>query len=228
MIVQIYEVSSPEEAAALSGLGVDHVGVLVGDGTFPRERSIADAKRIFAAISPPSKGSALSLSADLALIRRMVAELNPPILHLGASTDLLFPAHVAALKREFPGVVIMRSVPVVGPESVPLAVTYDGVADLLLLDSHQPGDRQIGALGIPHSWDLDRQIVERVHIPVIIAGGLSPENVAGAIAAAHPAGVDSKTKTDKDDGSHTKDLSKIKKFLAAARGSGRTKRPDHA
>jgi phosphoribosylanthranilate isomerase len=47
MLVQIYEVSSPEEARALSTFGVDHVGVLVGDGSFPREQSIVRAQEIF-------------------------------------------------------------------------------------------------------------------------------------------------------------------------------------
>ena len=221
MIVQIYEVSSAEEAAALSRFGVDHIGVLVGDGSFPRERSIAGAREILAAIAAPSRGSVLSLSSDLSLVRRLVAALNPPILHLGASTDLLFPSHVEELKREYPGVTIMRSIPVVGPESVLLAATYDGLADILLLDSHRPGDSQIGALGITHSWMLDRQIAEAVRIPVIMAGGLGPDNVAEAIASAHPAGVDSKTRTDKDDGSHTKDLAKVERFVAKARKAGR-------
>lgn len=46
MIVQIYEVSSREEAAVLCGVGVDHIGVLVGSGAFPRELSIARAREI--------------------------------------------------------------------------------------------------------------------------------------------------------------------------------------
>jgi phosphoribosylanthranilate isomerase len=37
LLVQIYEVRTPEEAVALAWLGVDHIGVLVGDGAFPRE-----------------------------------------------------------------------------------------------------------------------------------------------------------------------------------------------
>ncbi len=77
---------------------------------------------------------------------------------------------------------------------------------MLLLDSHRPGDVQIGALGITHSWDLARKIVQSVRVPVIIAGGLGPDNVVDAINAAQPAGVDSKTKTDKDDGSHTQKI----------------------
>jgi len=91
----------------------------------------------------------------------------------------------------------------------------------LLLDSHRPGDTHIGALGVTHSWDLDRKIVERVDIPVLIAGGLGPDNVVDAIKAVRPAGVDSKTKTDKDDGSHTKDLEKIRRFIARAKSQQR-------
>ncbi len=68
-----------------------------------------------------------------------------------------------------------------------------------------------------HSWELDCRIIEGVRIPVIIAGGLGPENVREAIRSARPAGVDSKTKTDKGDGSHTKDLRKVSAFVAAAR-----------
>jgi phosphoribosylanthranilate isomerase len=47
MLTQIYEVSTPSEADAISGLGIDHVGVLVGNGAFPRERSVREAAAIF-------------------------------------------------------------------------------------------------------------------------------------------------------------------------------------
>jgi len=50
MIVQIYEVTTPAEARALGAMGVDHIGVLVGDGSFPREQTIEKAREIFAAI----------------------------------------------------------------------------------------------------------------------------------------------------------------------------------
>jgi phosphoribosylanthranilate isomerase len=217
VIVQIYEVTSPEEASTLAQIGVDHIGVLVGEGEFPREQSIAAAKRIFAAIPPKSKGSVLSLSPDVRAIERFVAAISPPILHLGASTDLLTPEHVALLKKKFKGLCIIRSIPVVSEESIAIAKSYDGIADILLLDSHRLGNRQIGALGVTHSWQLDRKIVESVRTPVIIAGGLGPDNVVAAIEAISPAGVDSKTKTDKDDGTHTKDLEKVRRFVALAK-----------
>lgn len=217
MLVQIYEVSTPQEAHALGALGVDHIGVLVGHGAFPREQSIDRARAIFAAVPRSARGVALSLSADAPLIEQIVAELKPDIVHLGASTDLLKPSAVQRLKKQFGWIIMMRSIPVAGEDSVAIAQSYDGIADMLLLDSHRPGDAQIGALGVTHSWDLDRKIVESVRIPVIIAGGLGPGNVIDAIKTVRPAGVDSKTRTDKDDGSHTKDLHKVRQFVARAK-----------
>jgi phosphoribosylanthranilate isomerase len=216
MIVQIYEVTTPAEARTLGEMGVDHVGVLVGDGSFPREQTIEKAREIFAAILTGSKASALSLSHDVDLIVRITTALMPDILHLGAAPQHLSPAQVRTLKTQFPQVALMRSVPVVDESSIALARSYDGIADWLLLDSYETGDRQIGALGVTHSWDLDRRIVESVRIPAIIAGGLGPENVQDAIRVARPAGVDSKSKTDKNDGTHTKDLKKVSAFVTAA------------
>ena len=217
MLVQIYEVSSAEEARALGNLGVDHIGVLVGDGAFPREQPVQQARLIFSAIPSSSRGVALLLSADVRLIEQVVSELKPEIVHLGASTDLLMPSAVQQLKKRCGAITVMRSIPVTGDESVAIAQSYDGVADMLLLDSHRSGDVQIGALGVTHSWEIDRKIVESVRIPVIIAGGLGPDNIAEAIRMVRPAGVDSKTKTDKDDGSHTKDLQKVRQFVARAK-----------
>jgi len=217
MLVQIYEISTPEEARALGNLGVDHIGVLVGDGSFPREQSVDQARLIFSAIPSSSKGLALLLSADVRLVEQIILELKPAIVHLGASSDLLTASAVRQLKQRCGTLTVMRSIPIVDDESIAIARSYDGVADMLLLDSHRPGDVQIGALGVTHRWEIDRKIVERVRIPVIIAGGLGPDNVVDAIRVVRPAGVDSKTKTDKDDGSHTKDLQKVKRFVARAK-----------
>ena len=219
MIVQIYEISTPAEAHALGAMGVDHLGVLVGEGSFPREQTIEQACEIFAAIPAGSKASALSLSHDVELIKRLTAALMPAILHLGAAPPHFSPVQLRALKAEFPKVSLMRSIPVVDESSIALARSYDGIADWLLLDSYESGDRQVGALGVTHSWELDRRIIESVRIPTIIAGGLGPENVQEAIRVARPAGVDSKTKTDKSDGSHTKDLQKVSAFVKAARSA---------
>ena len=220
MLTQIYEVTSAEEARSIVAIGVDHIGVLVGDGLFPREQPVAVAQTIAAAITAPAKLSALFLTNDIECIAAAARRLAAPIVHLGAAPELLQPAAVARLKASLPGVRIMRSIPVVDAESVALALSYEGIADLLLLDSYRAADRQIGALGLTHDWSLSRRIVEAVAVPVILAGGLGPDNVADAIARVGPAGVDSKTKTDRN-GSHTKDLAKVRRFHANAHAAGR-------
>ena len=89
MLTQIYEVQSAEAADAVSAIGVDHVGVLVGWGDFPREIGLSQATAVGAAIRPGSRFSALFLGADVALIARMARALAPSILHLGAAPEHL-------------------------------------------------------------------------------------------------------------------------------------------
>jgi len=216
MLTQIYEVSTPGEAKALSELGVDHIGILVGDGTFPRELSLSSAAAVRAAVKLPSITSALFLSANLDLIAEMARALAPDIIHLGASPELLIPADCARLREIVPNASIMRSIPVVGEEAVALACSYQDAVDFVLLDSHKPGDKQIGALGITHDWEISERIAQAVRAPTILAGGLGPENVADAIRRVRPAGVDSKTKTDLV-GTHMKDLERVRAFVTAAK-----------
>ena len=216
MITQIYEVQTPAAADEISAIGIDHIGVLVGWGDFPRELGLSQATTVAAAIRPGAKFCALFLGAELALIERMARALAPAILHLGAAPELLSVEATAVLKRALTGIRIMRSIPVTGEGAIALAQAYDGVADFLLLDSHREGDTQIGALGLTHDWSLSRGIVEAVKTPVILAGGLGPRNVAEAIRAVRPAGVDSKTRTDIP-GSHAKDLERVRRFHAAAK-----------
>jgi phosphoribosylanthranilate isomerase len=145
----------------------------------------------------------------------MTRELEPPIVHLGAASELLTPYHVVALRKCLPRIKFMRSVPVIGPEAADVAHAYDGIVDLILLDSHCAGDVQIGAQGVTHDWSISRTIVETVRTPVILAGGLGPDNVIEAIRLVRPAGVDSKTRTDCE-GTHMKDLEKVEAFYRAA------------
>jgi phosphoribosylanthranilate isomerase len=218
MLTQIYEISTPEEARAISGMGVDHIGILVGNGKFPRELPVQRAAEVAAAVVPPSKVSALFLTADISLIEKWACELRPAIVHLGAAPELLSTDDVTALRVGLPVALVMRSVPVVDEGSIILARSYEGIADILLLDSHRKSDRQIGALGVTHDWSISRRIVEQARTPVILAGGLGPDNVADAIRAVRPEGVDSKTRTDREY-SHQKDLARVLRFYEAVRST---------
>src|SRR2546423_14407083 len=127
------------------------------------------------AVRPPSKVSALFLASDISLIEEWARKLQPAIVHLGAAPELLGPGDAVALKSKLPGMLLMRSIPVVDEASIAIARSYEGIADFLLLDSHRESDRQIGALGIAHDWAISRRIVEGVKTPVILAGGLGAE-----------------------------------------------------
>lgn len=216
VIVQIYETTTSHEARELARCGVDHVGVLVGAGTFARELPVREACVIFAALPPTITRVALSLSADPTEIAHVITGTKPDIIHLGAAIERFPLEQTRRLRARFPDVRIMRSIPVVGEQSLSIARQHADAVDLLLLDSHDPGDVQIGALGRPHDWQLSRQIVDAVQIPVVLAGGLGPANVAAAIRVVRPAGVDSKSNTDRGDGCG-KDLVKVRAFVAAAK-----------
>lgn len=82
---QIYEVSAPEEARSISEIGVDHIGVLVGNGEFPRELSVEAAAKVATAVVQPSKLSVLFLTADISLIDQWARQLQPAIVHLGCA-----------------------------------------------------------------------------------------------------------------------------------------------
>jgi phosphoribosylanthranilate isomerase len=216
MLVQIYEVTSAAEAAALAELGVDHIGVLVGKGKFPREQSYGAARQIFAAVPERAKKSALSLAHDISEIAQVVEETRPDILHLGTRPELLPPGRVMELKTRFPSVKIMRTIPVRDESDIATAKTYEGIADFLLLDTWKTGEPEIGACGLVHDWAISRRVVNEVNIPVILAGGIGPENASEAIRLVMPAGVDSKTKTDSPNGS-AKDLDKVRALVDAAK-----------
>jgi phosphoribosylanthranilate isomerase len=121
MLTQIYEISSPDEARAISEIGIDHIGILVGGGEFPREQSLARAAQISASIAGSAQFSALFLTAHPALVIAWAQELKPAIVHLGSAPELLGPSQVLLIKEALPDSLIMRSVPVLGEESIHIA-----------------------------------------------------------------------------------------------------------
>ena len=82
------------------------------------------------------------------------------------------------------------------------------VADALLVDSFEAG--KLGGTGTVHDWNLSADLVREIDLPVILAGGLGPENVADAIAAVRPYAVDVSSGVETDG---TKDPAKIEAFL---------------
>ena len=67
-----------------------------------------------------------------------------------------------------------------------------GEVDAILLDSGNQGSavKELGGTGRTHDWRLSRRIREAVAVPIFLAGGLRPENVAAAVRQVAPFGVD--------------------------------------
>jgi phosphoribosylanthranilate isomerase len=118
------------------------------------------------------------------------------------------------LREALPGIALVQAIHVTGEESVAEAVAVAENVDALLLDSgnQKLAVKELGGTGRTHDWKLSRKIVESVRIPVFLAGGLKPENVAQAIAEVRPFGLDvcSGLRTDGN-----LDEEKVRRFFAA-------------
>ena len=118
------------------------------------------------------------------------------------------------LRQALPGISLVQVIHVTGPEAVHEALAISSHVDAILLDSGNQSlkVKELGGTGRTHDWALSRAIRESVEVPVYLAGGLKPENVAEAIRAVGPFGVDvcSGLRTD-----GRLDEVKLKSFFAA-------------
>ena len=148
----------------------------------------------------------------------MVKFVKPDILHLSGDIEKMPPDKVAELRPLIPATKIMQAIPVINQQALEIAQSYQNVADYLIVDSFSKNIGGIGAAGFTHDWNISRAIVAASRIPVILAGGLSPENVAEAIKFVRPWGVDSLTFTNSplNKGKIYKDIERVKAFVRAA------------
>ena len=219
MKTQIYTMQSVDEAMAVIAQGVDNVGITPSNIGLPGEVDYATARAIVEAVGDSAVTVALSVESSLDSIETMIQAVCPDILHLCGLENTILPEGVLALRERLPDLPIMQAVSVSGSGSLDTALAYEEVADYLILDTQSPEIVGIGASGETHDWKISRKLVQQVKIPVILAGGLSPENVAEAIRIVQPWGVDSLTHTNRllPDGSFRKDLERVRQFVTAAK-----------
>jgi phosphoribosylanthranilate isomerase len=219
MIVQVFAIKSIQEMQMCIEAGLDRWGLEVGrKGTMPSERNFEQTREIFAATPSKYPKMALTIETEMDALVEIVIETRPDLLHLCGDIRLLNPDGVLELRRRIPGVGIIQAIPVTGPEALNTAMAYEKVADILFLDSFDPKAVGIGIVGVPHDWNISRKIVEMSKKPCVLAGGLSPENVAEAIRLVGPWGVDSNTHTNTP-GTWKKDLRRMQQFVQAARNA---------
>lgn len=114
------------------------------------------------------------------------------------------------------GVKLIKTIPV-SPHSeletlLKKAGELSGIADAILLDTAMDG--KSGGTGVPHNWEISSQFVLKAGMPVILAGGLNPENVSYAVKSVKPYAVDTASGVETDG---RKDQKKIVTFIRNAR-----------
>lgn len=96
------------------------------------------------------------------------------------------------LREALPGVSLVQVVHVTGPEALDEAIEVAPLVDAVLLDSGNQSlaIKELGGTGRTHDWSLSRKIREAIGVPLFLAGGLNPGNVAAAIREVQPFGID--------------------------------------
>ena len=102
---------------------------------------------------------------------------------------------------------------VTGDDALGHALSYTAHADALVLDTRTAN--RLGGTGRTHDWSISARVVAAVApLPVYLAGGLRPENVAEAVARVRPAGVD--VNSGVEDANGRKDAAKMRAFVDRA------------
>lgn len=225
MIIQIYAFTDPKTAVEAVKLGVNHVGFVAGKyDVVPGELSFEEAHEIVKALPKKAVSSAITMSEDMDEILSMVDAVQPDILHISSDVHLVGIEMMRKLREKLDeSVRLMKAIPVEDEASIGLARAFAQVSDILLLDTKREDFPGVGATGYTHDWSVSAIIVETVGIPVIMAGGLTPENVGAAIDQIKPWGVDSNTSTNVTGSNVEKDLDRIKAFVDAIK-AGKTKK----
>lgn len=247
IITQIYEIQTPLEAAQAVAAGVDHIGSVVVSETDWQVPSIYETIRFVAQAG--ARSSLILLFSQPELVCDSLAYYQPDIVHFcehlahdtaDGGLEETSQALVLLQKRirsKFPKIKIMRTIPLpagAGEPDIPfleLAGRFEPVSDYFLTDTllqtqsttdEQPVDGFVGITGQTCDWAAARKLVATSRIPVILAGGMSPENVYKGIRMVRPAGVDSCTRTNAldDQGKplrFRKDFERVKAFISEVR-----------
>jgi phosphoribosylanthranilate isomerase len=106
--------------------------------------------------------------------------------------DSMAPAELEKLRARLPGIRLVQVIHVGGEESIDEARMIAPFVDALLLDSgnQKLAVKELGGTGRVHDWRISRRIRDAVDVPLFLAGGLNAGNVAAAVAAVQPHGVD--------------------------------------
>ncbi|AKT41011.1 phosphoribosylanthranilate isomerase [Chondromyces crocatus] len=187
--VKICCISSIVEARLAISLGAAALGLVSempsGPGVITDDEIASIARTV-----PPGVSSFLLTSAhDPA---RIIAQQQAAGVDTLQLVDRLPRGVCSELRAALPGVRLVQVIHVLDEASIDEALEAAPEVHALLLDSGNPNlaVKQLGGTGRVHDWTLSRKICDRSPVPVFLAGGLRADNVASAIRAVRPFGVD--------------------------------------
>lgn len=196
--VKVCCIASPEEARLAVSFGVAAVGMVdetpSGEGRLPVE-TIAEIVRAV----PRTTGSfVLTATTDVDRLVELYRTTGVNTLQLW---EHLQPEGYERLREKAPGVFIAQSIHVMDDRIIDTARQIARHVDALVLDSgdSEPPFRWQNPSGQTHDWELSRRISDAIHLPILLAGGLTRDNVGRAIRLVRPYGVDVGSGVRKDD-----------------------------
>lgn len=203
--VKICGVTTREDLGAVVEAGADAIGVTVDVPVeTPREIDAERAADIVSA-TPPFVTTVLVTMPDPPASAVGVAErVGPDVVQVHGDSA---PDDIASLSADLDARVVVA----VSPDDAP---RYDTVADALLVDSLD--ESGAGGTGSTHDWERTRELVSELASPVVLAGGLTPENVAGAVETVDPFAVDVASGVEGHPG--RKDPAAVEAFVRRAGG----------
>lgn len=208
--VKICGITRKEDLDAAVEAGADAVGFVVGVASSPRNLSLTEAARLIRQV-PPFVASVL-VTVPRSIGDFVVYEkLNPNVIQVhGEDLDT-----AESVRLKLPDTQLIWAV------NAQLVSHLDAVAraaklfDAVLVDSFADG--RYGGTGVVHDWELSRRVKQAVHPqPLILAGGLNPENVAEAVCTVEPYAVDVSSGVERHPG--IKSHQKMVEFIKNAKG----------
>jgi phosphoribosylanthranilate isomerase len=183
--------------------GADAVGFVVDVRVdTPREIGVDAAARLAESTPPFVTTVAVTMPDGPRDVERLVAATGVDAVQIHGAFD---PADLSAVDAP---VALVKAV----ESDVTEAERYDDAVDALLVDSMTEDGG--GGTGRTHDWAATRRVVESVSSPVILAGGLTPENVREAVDTVDPYAVDVATGVEASGG--RKDHDAVRGFVRAA------------
>lgn len=218
--VKICGITNAEDAHAAIDAGADVLGFIVDVPVdTPRKISVDEAYNIIKILPPFVPTTIVLMPRSVGEVVDAVEILRPNSIQLHGSESFRF---VKKVKEEIKPTKIIKTISIdkktgktkfketVDPTEA--AKLFSEVADAILLDTYLDGI--VGGTGAVHDWSVDKKISNQIDIPLILAGGLNPENVSKAVKIIKPYAVDVAGGVEKEG---RKNYKKMRRFIKAAK-----------